>query len=84
MTVKCRLLTSLALLLVIGLPGIGLETQATRTNSGKAQITVLYDAFGKSSDMQKDWGYSALIEYGGRRILFDTGNNPDVLARNAK
>jgi 7,8-dihydropterin-6-yl-methyl-4-(beta-D-ribofuranosyl)aminobenzene 5'-phosphate synthase len=48
------------------------------------QITVLYDAFGKSSDMHKDWGYAALVEYGGKRILFDTGNNPDVLAHNAQ
>src|SRR5712692_4831895 len=51
-------------------------------DSTKAQITVLYDAFGKSSAMQKDWGYAALIEYGGKRILFDTGNNPDILAQN--
>jgi len=50
----------------------------------KAQITVLYDAFGNASAMQKDWGYAALVEYGGKRILFDTGNNPDILARNAK
>src|SRR5271169_2011123 len=49
-----------------------------------AQITVLYDAFGKTSTMQKDWGYSALVEYGGKRILFDTGNNPGILAQNAK
>jgi 7,8-dihydropterin-6-yl-methyl-4-(beta-D-ribofuranosyl)aminobenzene 5'-phosphate synthase len=53
-------------------------------DSTKAQITVLYDAFGKSSAMQKDWGYAALIEYGGKRILFDTGNNGDILAQNAK
>jgi hypothetical protein len=31
----------------------------------QAQITVLYDAFGKSSNMRKDWGYAALVEYGG-------------------
>lgn len=49
-----------------------------------ARITVLYDSFGKSSEMHKDWGYAALVEYGGRRILFDTGNNPDVLQQNAK
>jgi 7,8-dihydropterin-6-yl-methyl-4-(beta-D-ribofuranosyl)aminobenzene 5'-phosphate synthase len=49
-----------------------------------AQITVLYDAFGKASTMKKDWGYAALVEYGGKRILFDTGNNPDILAQNAK
>ena len=58
--------------------------QATSSDPTKAQITVLFDAFGKSSAMQRDWGYAALIEYGGKRILFDTGNNPDVLAQNAK
>jgi len=51
---------------------------------GSAQITVLYDAFGKTPVMQKDWGYSALIEYDGKRILFDTGNNPGILEQNAK
>jgi 7,8-dihydropterin-6-yl-methyl-4-(beta-D-ribofuranosyl)aminobenzene 5'-phosphate synthase len=50
----------------------------------KVQVTVLYDAFGKPSAMQKDWGYAALVEYDGKRILFDTGNNPDILAHNAK
>jgi metal-dependent hydrolase (beta-lactamase superfamily II) len=50
----------------------------------KAQITVLYDAFGKPSVMQKDWGYAALIEYGGNRILFYTGNDPEILAQNVK
>ncbi len=50
----------------------------------KSQITVLYDAFGEPSVMQKDWGYAALIEYDGKRILFDTGNNPEILAQNAK
>jgi 7,8-dihydropterin-6-yl-methyl-4-(beta-D-ribofuranosyl)aminobenzene 5'-phosphate synthase len=58
--------------------------RAVSSDATKAQITVLYDAFGKSSAMQRDWGYAALIEYGGKRILFDTGNNPDILAQNAK
>jgi 7,8-dihydropterin-6-yl-methyl-4-(beta-D-ribofuranosyl)aminobenzene 5'-phosphate synthase len=39
------------------------------------RITVLVDAFGDRSDLKKDWGYSALVEYSGRRILFDTGND---------
>lgn len=49
-----------------------------------AQVTVLYDSFGKPSGMHQDWGYAALVEYDGKRILFDTGNNPDFLAQNAK
>jgi 7,8-dihydropterin-6-yl-methyl-4-(beta-D-ribofuranosyl)aminobenzene 5'-phosphate synthase len=58
--------------------------QLPTLGQSKAQITVLYDAFGKKSTMQRDWGYAAFIEYGGKRILFDTGNNPAILARNAK
>ena len=48
------------------------------------RITILYDAFGKTTTMQKDWGYSALVELGGKRILFDTGNNPDIFGRNVE
>src|SRR6266480_4581179 len=48
------------------------------------RITVLYDAFGKSSPLKKDWGFSAFIEYNGKRILFDTGNNADTFAQNLK
>ena len=48
------------------------------------RVTILYDAFGKSSQLKKDWGFSAFIEYSGKRILFDTGNNADVFGRNVK
>lgn len=73
----------LTLVLVIGCAAM--MCGAPRASAaGNAQITVLYDAFGKTSTMQKDWGYAALVEYGGKRILFDTGNNPDILAANVK
>ena len=49
----------------------------------QAKITVLYDAVGQVGGLQKDGGYSALVEAGGKRILFDTGDNPDILAANA-
>ncbi|HSC09013.1 MAG TPA: MBL fold metallo-hydrolase [Steroidobacteraceae bacterium] len=48
------------------------------------QITVLYDAFGRDPRMKKDWGFSALIEMRGKRILFDAGNNAESLAHNVK
>ena len=48
------------------------------------RITILYDAFGKSEMVKKDWGFAALIEYAGKRILFDTGNNADTFADNVK
>src|ERR1700676_4597832 len=49
-----------------------------------ARITVLYDAFGKDASMTKDWGYAALVEINGKRILFDTGDGPAIFAKNVK
>lgn len=49
-----------------------------------ARITVLYDAFGSDPAMAKDWGYAALVEIDGKRILFDTGDDAMTLAKNAK
>lgn len=48
------------------------------------RITIIYDAFGPPSELKKDWGYSALVEYGGKRILFDTGNNAGIFEYNLK
>ncbi len=48
------------------------------------RITILYDAFGARRDLTRDWGFAALIEYGGKRILFDTGNNARVFERNVR
>lgn len=61
-----------------------LTSLVTSDTSASTKITILYDAFGKMSGMQKDWGFSAFVEYAGKRILFDTGNNPDILEQNAK
>jgi 7,8-dihydropterin-6-yl-methyl-4-(beta-D-ribofuranosyl)aminobenzene 5'-phosphate synthase len=54
------------------------------TAAEPARITVLYDAFGKDATMTKDWGYAALVEINGKRILFDTGDDPAIFAKNVK
>src|ERR1700730_15490205 len=56
----------------------------TATAAAPARITLLYDAFGKDETMTKDWGYAALVEINGKRILFDTGDDPAILAKNVK
>jgi 7,8-dihydropterin-6-yl-methyl-4-(beta-D-ribofuranosyl)aminobenzene 5'-phosphate synthase len=48
------------------------------------KVTILYDAFGESKDLAKDWGFSALVEHNGMRILFDTGNNAASFEHNVK
>lgn len=75
-------ITSISLLLA-GLLSASLPVAAA-ADASEGHITILYDAFGKRSAMEKDWGYSAFVEYGGKRILFDTGDNPDILSKNAQ
>src|SRR5262247_4028408 len=48
------------------------------------RVTILYDSFGKSPSLTMDWGFAALVEYGGKRILFDTGNNSRIFEHNVK
>ena len=61
-----------------------LLTAVISTAQSANRITIIYDAFGKSSNLKKDWGFSAFVEYDGKRILFDTGNNADTFAQNVK
>ncbi len=48
------------------------------------RVTILYDAFGNTATLKKDWGFSVLIEYSGKKILFDTGNNAKIFEENVK
>src|SRR5215510_12977579 len=48
------------------------------------RVTILYDSFGKSASLTMDWGFGSLVEYGGKRILFDTGNNARIFEHNVK
>jgi len=48
------------------------------------RVTILNDAFGKQSALEQDWGYSALIEFEGTRILFDTGDNAALFQKNVE
>lgn len=63
---------------------IGLATTFASAKAAGDQITIIYDAFGTDATMTKDWGFSALVEVSGKRILFDTGDNADIFAANVK
>jgi 7,8-dihydropterin-6-yl-methyl-4-(beta-D-ribofuranosyl)aminobenzene 5'-phosphate synthase len=66
------------------LPAGCATTSPTSAAAETARITVLYDAFGKDATMTKDWGFAALVEINGKRILFDSGDDPAILAKNVK
>ena len=75
------------LLLAGTITGMVMTTAAIGTAAAaepENRITILYDAFGKDASMRKDWGFSALVEIAGKRILFDTGDDRDIFAANVK
>ena len=83
MRLALRFVSTLVTLVTVGAPvaSAGAPAQATPLT---ARIRILYDAFGDRSGLTPDWGFAALVEYGGRRILFDTGNDGEVFARNVR
>ena len=72
-----RICRAAATVTLLSLPMTGSAEDARR-------ITFIYDAFGAQPGLQKDWGFAALVEYGGKRILFDTGNNARIFEHNIK
>jgi 7,8-dihydropterin-6-yl-methyl-4-(beta-D-ribofuranosyl)aminobenzene 5'-phosphate synthase len=48
------------------------------------RITILHDSFGKRPELKKEWGFAALVEFGEKRILFDSGNSVRTFAQNTE
>src|SRR3954462_517806 len=64
----------------------GLFAQSTPSGATpKNSILSLYDAFGyQRKGTVLDWGFSVLIHYNGRTILFDTGNSAAGFEHNVR
>src|SRR5262249_30947342 len=74
-------IVSISILFLLSL-AVALCNPFSAKAQGEKRITILYDAFGPPSSLKMDWGFAALIEYNGRRILFDTGNNAKIFEHN--
>ncbi|KQC14405.1 MAG: MBL fold metallo-hydrolase [Methanosaeta sp. SDB] len=48
------------------------------------RVTIIYDNTSLREDLKADWGFSALVETKGRKILFDTGAKGDILLGNMR
>jgi 7,8-dihydropterin-6-yl-methyl-4-(beta-D-ribofuranosyl)aminobenzene 5'-phosphate synthase len=61
------------------------QPAAKASASDQNSILNLYDAFGyQKRGTILDWGFSALVRYNGKTILFDTGNSADNFEHNVK
>jgi len=72
----------IAIISIVSLSTIFQLAAAKDQELSGGKVTIIYDAFGKPSDLDRGWGYSALVEYGGKRILFDTGGQYEAFKAN--
>jgi 7,8-dihydropterin-6-yl-methyl-4-(beta-D-ribofuranosyl)aminobenzene 5'-phosphate synthase len=59
-----------------------LEQPSPSDRVSKLTITILSTML--ADEGFGEWGFAALVDVNGRRILFDTGANDDTVARNVK
>lgn len=72
-------------LLVFFLAPCSLQAIDETPAGSRNRIRNLYDAFGYGKKgTTLDWGFSALVEFNGKTILFDSGSRADLLAQNAR
>lgn len=61
--------------------GVGAAVAADKAQARAVKITVLSTMLADGGELG-EWGFAALVEVDGRRILFDTGAKSDVVLKN--
>jgi len=50
--------------------------------AGDMRLTVVYDNTTLRDDLEPEWGFGCVVEVSGKRLLFDTGGDGEILLRN--
>lgn len=70
---------------VVAVPLASHAAAQTKPTRSVVALTNVYDAFGpEKNGLKHDFGFSAVIEYNGKTILFDAGTDAKVFERNLK
>lgn len=77
-TKHCLVWTALGLV-VIALFGPGSAAAQDVKAKPELEIRILFDNTSAHKDLLRSWGFSALIDFRGKRILFDSGSDPVLL-----
>jgi 7,8-dihydropterin-6-yl-methyl-4-(beta-D-ribofuranosyl)aminobenzene 5'-phosphate synthase len=57
---------------------------ASALGATQQQVTIVYDNTAVRPDLKTDWGFSALVDFQGQRVLFDVGSKPEIFLANLK
>ena len=78
-----KILSSLLILALLASCNTPSVKKFTEINEGT--ITNLYDAFGKDrKGLKQDFGFSCVVNYKGKLILFDSGTDAKIFEKNLK
>jgi 7,8-dihydropterin-6-yl-methyl-4-(beta-D-ribofuranosyl)aminobenzene 5'-phosphate synthase len=76
------LMSLVAGLSISGGPPAGPPAEPARHRVASLKVTILSTMLAEKG--MGEWGFSALVEADGRRVLFDTGLHPETVLRNAR
>jgi 7,8-dihydropterin-6-yl-methyl-4-(beta-D-ribofuranosyl)aminobenzene 5'-phosphate synthase len=74
----------LAALLATGSAVLAAEPPSTHRVHALKVTVLVTNLAGDAHEGDGEWGFSALVEVDGRKILYDTGSSPEMALRNAK
>lgn len=78
-----RIIQVLFMCLIFSITGNGITFPNNQTKEKTHhKITIVYDNYSYSENLQTDWGFGCYIEFGENKILFDTGGKGDILLSN--
>jgi 7,8-dihydropterin-6-yl-methyl-4-(beta-D-ribofuranosyl)aminobenzene 5'-phosphate synthase len=79
------ILVALGVLAALAVEDHTATTTTTEPTSAEVMMTNAYDAFGpESAGLTHDFGFSSVVQYKGKMILFDAGTNAEVFQRHLK
>jgi 7,8-dihydropterin-6-yl-methyl-4-(beta-D-ribofuranosyl)aminobenzene 5'-phosphate synthase len=73
------------LMLMLGLSTIAAGDSATtghESPENAVQVTIIYDNYQVNPELKTDWGFACLVEYNGKKLLFDAGRIADLYVKN--
>jgi 7,8-dihydropterin-6-yl-methyl-4-(beta-D-ribofuranosyl)aminobenzene 5'-phosphate synthase len=78
-----RLLVGMVVALLISLPLLGHAAEPAEGRIKSARVTILSTMLADGKGIG-EWGFAALVEADGRRLLFDTGSRPSTVLDNSR
>ncbi len=76
---RCFLRISVAMAVLTLLLSVEARAAEPDQKSSELEIRVVFDNTSARADLNRSWGFSAVVDFRGHRILFDAGSDPILL-----